>query len=319
MRSCIVLLAAYAGAVAQEPAPPPSEAQAEQLRRLIAGSPRAPLHLTVQTIHAPSPDWTTDYISSVAAGPGDLVYVLHRNLRVDPVLALDGMGRIVRSWGRGLYSNPHSIRIDPEGNLWTVDSGSSVVLKFSPEGKQLLRFEVGELPQGQGGFRGATDIAFAPGGRLFVADGYGNARVIEYDATGRRVRTWGAAGGRPGQFQLPHGIAQRDGVLYVADRQNGRIQRFDLEGRYLGEWTHLGKTFSISIAPGGDLWIGTHPRTVVNEAPGWLVNVDHRTGKILGYVESAGLHSVDASVPGQLLSVPGRGNPNRVQRFQRGR
>ncbi|MGH9719855.1 MAG: hypothetical protein ACRD8O_06555, partial [Bryobacteraceae bacterium] len=173
-------------AAAQAPAPPPTEAEAAELNSLIKASPRAALNSTPLPIQAPSPDWTTDYISSVAVGRDGVTYVLHRNPKVDPVLAIDSGGRILRSWGRGLYANPHSIRIDPDGNLWTVDSGSSVVLKFSPEGKQLLRFEIGEIPQSQrGGTRGAADIAFA-GARIFIADGYGNARVVEYDGQGRR-------------------------------------------------------------------------------------------------------------------------------------
>jgi DNA-binding beta-propeller fold protein YncE len=270
-------------------------------------------------IQPPSPEWNTDYISSVAIGREGTIYILHRNLKFDPVVALDNSGRILRSWGRGLYTNPHSIRVAPDGSIWTVDSGSSVVLQYSPQGKQLLRFEIGELVKGTRGFRGAADIAFAPGNRLFLADGYGNARILEYNLQGRRIREWGTPGTGPGEFHLPHSIAARDGVLYVADRQNGRIQRFDLEGKYLGEWTHLGKTFSISIAPDGNLWIGTHPRNVANEAPGWLVNVDRTNGKVLGYVESPGLHSVTANESGDVLSDPGRGNLNQVLWFRKSR
>jgi hypothetical protein len=307
----IALLLLLAASAAAQP-----EEQAAALRTLIAKSPRSILHPTPLTIQPPSADWTTDYVSSAAVGRDGTVYVLHRNLKVDPVVAIDSKGRIVRSWGRGLYTNPHSVRIDPEGNVWTVDSGSSVVLKFSPEGKQLLRFEIGELPESKRGTRGAADITFASG-RIFIADGYGNARVLEYNSQGRRVRQWGTAGTGPGQFNLPHSIVARDGILYVADRQNGRIQRFNLEGKYLGEWDHLGKTFSISTAPDGNLWIGTHPRNVVNEAPGWVVNVERSTGKVLGYVDSPGLHSVDATT-GEVLSDPGRGNTNRVVWFRRG-
>jgi len=302
--------------LAQAPPPPATESQAAELRALIGSSPRLPLRATPLAVQIPTPDWTTDYVSSTAASSNGTTYLLHRNPKLDPVVAIDRQGRILRSWGRGLYTNPHSIRIDSDGNLWTVDSGSSVVLKFSPQGEQLLRFEVGELPTSARGTRGAADIAFAPGGRIFIADGYGNARILEYSAQGRRVREWGSAGTGPGQFHLPHGLTARDGIIYVADRQNGRIQRFNPEGRYLGEWTHLGKTFSITTGPDGNLWIGTHPRNVANEAEGWLVKVDRATGKVLGYVESPGLHSVDVGANGDVLADPGRGNPNQVVWFR---
>ena len=309
------ILVADGAAAYQGPAPPATEEQATALRDLIAKSPRAMRQGQPLEIQLPTPGWNTDYISSTASSGDGTVYVLHRNPNFDPVAAIDGRGRIVRSWGKGLYANPHSIRIDSGGNIWTVDSGSSVVLKFTPQGQQLLRFEIGDLPGGGRGTRGAADIAFAGGGRLFVADGYGNARVLEYDGRGRRVRQWGSAGTGPGQFHLPHGITVVDGVVYVADRQNGRIQWFNLEGKYSGEWNHLGKTFSITAAPDGNLWIGTHPRNAANEAPGWLVNVERKSGKILGYVESPGLHSVDVNAAGDVLSDPGRGNLNRVLWF----
>jgi DNA-binding beta-propeller fold protein YncE len=312
-----VLLILSVHAFAQSPPPPATEIQAAELRALIRSSPRLPLRMTPLAVQVPVPDWTTDYVSSAAASRDGTIYILHRNPKLDPVVAMDGNGRILRSWGRGLYTNPHSIRIDSDGNLWTVDSGSSVVLKFSPQGKQLLRFEIGELPASARGSRGAADITFARGGRIFIADGYGNARILEYNAEGRRVREWGSAGTGPGQFNLPHGLTALDGVIYVADRQNGRIQYFNLEGRYLGEWTHLGKTFSITTGPDGNLWIGTHPRNVANEAEGWLVKVERTTGKVLGYVDSPGLHSVDVSARGDVLSDPGRGNPNRVLWFRR--
>ena len=319
MSRLFVVCALCSIAFGQASAPPATEEQAQALRVLVSATPGAKLRAAPLAIQAPDPDWTTDYVSSVAAARDGTVYVLHRNLKVDPVLAIDSGGRIVRSWGRGLYTNPHSIRVDPDGNLWTVDSGSSVVLQFSPQGKQLLRFEIGEVPQSARGSRGAADIAFGPGGRLFIADGYGNARVLEYDRQGRRVRAWGTAGTEPGQFHLPHSIAAHDGILYVADRQNGRIQRFTLEGRYLGEWAHLGKTFSIAVGPDGNLWIGTHPRNVINEAPGWLSHVDRSTGRPLEYIDSPGLHSVDVTRDGNVLSDPGRGNPNRVLWFRHSR
>ena len=297
---------------AQSPPIPPTAEEADKLTALIRSSAKLPWTASPLAIQAKALEWNTDYISSVAAGRNGETYLLHRNLGEDAVVMIDAKGKMLRSWGKGMFTIPHSIRLDPAGNVWTVDSGSSVVLKFSSHGKLLLRIEVGELPEGKRGARGTADIAFGPEGRIFVADGYGNARVLEYDAAGQRVRQWGTAGTGPGQFNLPHGIALRDGVVYVADRQNGRIQRFDLTGKYLGEWTHLGKTFSITTGPDGNLWIGTHARNVINEAPGWLVNVDPKTGNVIGYVESPGLHSVDAARKGEVLSDPGRGNLNRV-------
>jgi sugar lactone lactonase YvrE len=197
---------------------------------------------------------------------------------------------------------PHSIRIDPEGNVWTVDAQSSVVLKFTPEGGKLLAIAVGGQPASNSPFCGTTDIAFAPHGRIFISDGYANARILEYTAAGKRVRQWGTAGTGPGEFHLPHGIAvDEDGILYVADRENGRIQRFDLDGRFLGEWSGLGKTFSLKMSAGA-LWIGTQPRNEPNGAPGWLMKVDRRTGKVLGVVESTGHHSIEATPDGELLT-----------------
>jgi hypothetical protein len=299
-------------AFAQAPAPTPTAEEAERLTRLIQSSPKLPWKSVPIEIPPPHPGWNTGYISSAAASKNGELYLLHRNLNEHNVAVIGRDGRIRRSWGKGLYANPHAIRLDPEGNVWTVDSGSSTVLKFTPRGQLLLRIEIGEIPEPRRGSRGAADIAFAPGGRLFIADGYGNARILEYDAQGRRVRQWGSPGTGPGQFHLPHGITQFGGVLYVADRQNGRIQRFSLDGAFLGEWNHLGKTFSITAAPDGTLWLGTHPRNVINEAPGWLVHIDRESGRVLGYLDSPGLHSVDCIRPGEVLSDPGRGNLNRL-------
>src|SRR5262249_12318817 len=131
-------------------------------------------------------------VSSVALDGHGTIYALQRGDGFDPVLALNAEGKVLRSWGKGMFTVPHSIRIDPEGNIWTVDAGSSVLLKFSPEGKKLQEIVVGETATGSGcafpTLCGTTDVTFAPGGRLFISDGYGNARILEYTAAGKRVR-----------------------------------------------------------------------------------------------------------------------------------
>ena len=231
------------------------------------------------------------------------IYVLQRGEKADPLLVLNRDGKILRSWGKGLYKIPHSIRIDPQGNIWTVDSGSSMILKFSPQGEKLMEISVGEQPAGRGATNGTSDIAFGPAGRIYISDGYGNARVLEYNSKGERVKQWGSAGTGPGQFNQPHGIAVDDqGIIYVADRNNARLQRFDLNGQYLGEWNHLGKVTAVAFR-GGALWIGTQYRNVPNEADGWYMRIDRKTGKILELIESGRSHHVlNIDRSGELLS-----------------
>jgi hypothetical protein len=253
-------------------------------------------------------------VSSVAMDRLGVIYVLQRGDKADPVIAVNREGKTVRSWGKGMFTVPHSVRVDAEGNIWTVDAGSSVILKFTPEGKKLQEISVGEMATGDKcafpTLCGTTDITFGPNGRLFISDGYGNARILEYSAEGKRVKVWGSAGTGPGQFQIPHGIAYDRNILYVADRGNSRVQRFDPDGRYLGEWTNLGRPFALKVA-GGALWVSsmfTKPA---------ILKVDLATGKILGQIEAPGPHSIDVSEAGEIVASGccGGSNPNGYSLF----
>jgi DNA-binding beta-propeller fold protein YncE len=221
-----------------------------------------------------------------------------------------------------MYTVPHSVRVAPDGNIWTVDAGSSVLLKFTPEGKKLQQIDVGEVaPADKCAFPtlcGTTDVTFAPDGRMFISDGYGNARILQYSAAGARVKVWGTSGAGPGQFQIPHGIAADGKILYVADRGNARIQRFDLEGRYLGEWTHLGRPFALKLS-GGALWVSI--MTLETRPAPWLLKVDPATGSVLGQIESPGPHSIDVSEAEELFASGccGGSNPNGFSWFRRAR
>ncbi len=262
-----------------------------------------PLELIHVKITPPRPNWELGMISSSAADGKGTIYLLQRGLSAQPVVAINEKGKVLREWGKGLYQIPHSIRIDPQGNIWTVDAASSRILKFTPQGKILLDFTVGEQPKTKSQFNGTADIAFAPDGHLFIADGYGNARILEYDANGNRLRQWGTPGEGPGQLNLPHGIAiDKDQIIYVADRENGRIQCFTREGKYLSEIPGNGnKTFSLHLQNGA-LWIGCQPRNEPNGAPGWIMKLDPATGAILGKIDSPGHHSIDVSKKGEILT-----------------
>ena len=278
---------------------PDLEKQAAELKTLVEKAPTSRLARTQISI----PGSEIGYPSSVAMDNAGMIYVLQRGEKADPVLVINRDGKVVRSWGKGLYQIPHSIRIDPQGNVWTVDSGNSMVLKFSPKGEKLMEISVGEQPAGRGRTNGTSDIAFGPNGRIYISDGYGNSRVLEYNAKGERVRQWGTPGAGPSQFQQPHGIAVDDqGIVYVADRNNARVQRFDLDGKYLGEWDHLGKVTAIAFRDGA-LWIGTQYRHVPNEVDGWHMKIDRKTGKILELTESGRSHHVlNINKNGELLS-----------------
>src|SRR5262245_10453381 len=295
----------------QNPASTPPEEQARMdaqnaaLRAMLKDAPKLPLEPAPLAIQKPQADgWALGMVSWVTSNPSGLVYLLQRGDKADPVIVLDRGGKIVRSWGKGLYTTPHAIRVDPQGNVWTTDAASSMVYKFSPDGKRLMKIEVGGPPTPWGASCSTTDIAFAADGHLFIADGYRNARILEYSADGKKLREWGSAGTGPGQFRLPHSIQiDGDGVIYVADRENGRIQRFDRQGTFLGEWSQYGKTFGLKLASDA-MWLSSIPRGP-NGAPGWLIKVDRKTGKLLGYVDAVGNHGMDVTTAGDLLQAPG--------------
>ena len=283
---------------------PELQQQADRLKALVGAAPKLALERTQIKIQPPGAGWEIAYPSAVTMDDRGLFYILQRGDKADPILVVNKEGKIVRSWGKGMFEIPHSIRIDPQGNIWTADSGSSTIYKFTPQGKKLMEIAVGEQPMGRTtGARGTTDIAFGPNGRIFISDGYGNARILEYNAKGERVNKWGSAGNGPGQFRQPHGIAIDDqNIVYVADRLNARLQRFDLSGKYLGEWGDLGRVTAVTFRD-GNLWIGTQFNNESNESDGWHMQIDRTTGKILGYVVSGHSHHVlNVTKRGELLS-----------------
>ncbi len=184
----------------------------------------------------------------------DHLWVFHRCFdrtcvgreHVAPVLRLDPSGRIVSSWGEGMFVWPHGLHLDADGNLWATDAGGSggrghQVIKLSPEGRVLMTLgRAGVAGSGPDTFDGPADVVVAGSGDIFVADGHGNDRVVKFSRTGRYLMEWGRQGTGPGEFDEPHALAiDAQDRLWVGDRVNRRIQLFDLEGRYLTEWTGI--------------------------------------------------------------------------------
>ena len=163
------------------------------------------------------------------------IYVANRGKH--PLMEFRPDGTFLRFIGEGLdvYEAPHSVFIDPQDAIWYVDAGTNLIIKMDQQTH--LQMVLGKKPEawtwethvvehgapGPTFFYQPTGVAFAPDGSLFISDGYGNARILEYTAGGKRVKAWGSKGSGPGQFRIPHGIANDGKVLYVADRENARI------------------------------------------------------------------------------------------------
>jgi DNA-binding beta-propeller fold protein YncE len=274
----------------------------------IEASPRLSFHGVPFSARSPAAGWESGTVSSVAIGTDGLVYELQRGDKADPVLVLNGEGKILRSWGRHDFGIPHSIRLDPAGDVWTVDASQSTIIKYSRLGEKLMTIRVGEQPDTGSPFNGTTDIAFAPDGHLLISDGYGNARILEYSADGKRLTQWGRPGQASGEFHLPHAIQiAADCTIYVADRENGRIEKFARDGKFLGEFSGLGRVYSLQLV-GDALWASTQAQDRPPGSAGWVVELDRNSGTILGHIdvpETLALHSIDFTSAGEPVTTLG--------------
>jgi DNA-binding beta-propeller fold protein YncE len=250
--------------------------------------------------------WKFGRVSSVATDSAGHVYVFHRGAKADPLIVFDAKGKYLRSWGKGMFGNPHGLRIDKHDHVWITDNGDHQVMEFSNEG-QLLRTWGTKAKAGTDSqtFNRPTDIAFAPTGEFYVSDGYGNSRVVKFSADGKYLLDWGKRGTAPGEFNTPHSIAvDSSGTVYVSDRENNRIQIFDPNGKFLRQWTHLGATQNIFITPKDQMWIITHRDNIENltydTLAGRIMHIDLATGKILGAMESPG-HWIHVTPAGEIF------------------
>jgi sugar lactone lactonase YvrE len=161
-----------------------------------------------------------------------------------------------------LIGQSHHLRIDRAGALWVTDIGRHVVRKLAPNGEVLLTLGTPDAPgEDETHLNKPTDMVVMPDGSIYVTDGYGNHRVVQFDAAGKFVRTWGKLGDGPGEFNQPHAIvADRAGRLYVADRNNARIQVFDGTGKFLAEWRNLVTPWGLQMSAEDELWVcGSSP------------------------------------------------------------
>lgn len=217
----------------------------------------------------------------VAVNSQGHIFVFHRGAH--PLVEFDASGKFLRALGEDLFSRPHGLRVDPDDNLWITDIGSHVVLKLNPAGRVLMVFgRKGRAGESEQEFNQPTDVGFGPGGEIYITDGYGNSRVVKFDRHGRYVKAWGTKGSAPGQFNLPHAVAvDTNGLVYVADRNNNRIQIFDADGTFLREWTHVGSPWGLAFGPGETLFVasGREERVLKLDLNGKILGVFGEPGK----------------------------------------
>ena len=200
-------------------------------------------------------DYASDALA-VAVDAGDNLYVFSHGQ--PQVVVLDRNGNVLRTWGdERMFGNPHGALIGPDGLVYVVDKAEHVVQKLTPDGQLLMTIGTPGRPSpAMSGepFCAPTDVAFDPKtGDMYVSDGYSNARVHKYSPDGKHLFSWGESGTDPGQFNLVHGITtDRDGWVYVADRQNKRIQIFDSNGKYETQWGNFARANCICLDRGGE-------------------------------------------------------------------
>lgn len=197
-------------------------------------------------------------VSGVEGDSRGRIYVLHRGPR--PVLIFDESGRFVGTLGESemetsVYFSPartppvslgrrqwvHGLHVDPWDNVWITDVGRHLVYKFSPAGELVMTLGCADTSgESESLFNRPTGVLVIPSGEVYVADGYGNARVVKFSAEGKFLRAWGKRGNAPGEFHTPHALAYDPrGRIYVSDRENDRIQVFSLDGELLTVWPGL--------------------------------------------------------------------------------
>ena len=216
--------------------------------------------------------WTYGNVSHVATDSKNNVYAFQR--KDPPILVFDKDGNFLTGWGQGILFDAHGIFISQEDDIFLIDRDHHEVLKFNTNGEVIFRLGKRERPAFQAPFNHPTDIGVAPdSGDIYVSDGYGNSNVHRFSAEGKYLGSWGKPGDKPGEFTTPHAVWIDDNErVYIADRENNRIQIFSLEGDYITEWRDLFHPMDIFQDGKGRFFVSDQiPRISVFDSTGTLL------------------------------------------------
>jgi len=287
--AALAVVSALAGvAPAQETTQYPGPSQLPNPYRLVEGWPALPKSMNggrwgeVIRVHldAKGKVWVFHRCFNVV--PAGSATCLGQGPANPPILVFSPSGKLLKSFGVGLFAYPHGFTIGPDGNLWVTDvndqesilgmsarNASGVVmgeevLKLSPEGKVLMTLGTeGVAGTGPDAFDRPTSVAVAPNGDVFVSDGhtpnkFGTSRVVKFSKDGHFVKAWGRKGSAPGDLNEPHDIfvGGSRGLVYVADRGNSRIQVFDQDGNFVAAWKQFGQPSSVFVGRDDTIYVG---------------------------------------------------------------
>ncbi|HEY2843525.1 MAG TPA: peptidyl-alpha-hydroxyglycine alpha-amidating lyase family protein [Bryobacteraceae bacterium] len=224
-----------------------------------------------------------------------------------PILKFDASGKLVKSFGAGMFIFPHGISVDKEGNVWVTDGQGRdgkghQVFKFSPEGQVLMTLgKAGVAGDGPDTFNQPDDVAIAPNGDIFVSDGHtpgmGNSRVVKFTKDGKFVKQWGKHGSGPGEFEVPHALAfDSRGRLFVGDRANNRIQIFDQDGTFIAQWKQFSRPSGLYIDKNDVLYVTDSEST---DKMGYGYNPGWKRGIRIGSAKDG---AVTAFIPDPLAA-----------------
>jgi streptogramin lyase len=206
-------------------------------------------------------------VAAVGVDRRDNVYAFSRGAH--PVCVFDRDGNFLHSWGEGVFSRPHGLHMAPDDTVWLTDDGDHSVRQCTLDGQVLLTIGIPSRPASYMSgepFHRCTHTALSPQGEIYVSDGYGNSRIHKFAPDGQLLSSWGEPGTDPGQFNIPHNICcDPDGWVYVADRENHRVQVFDGNGRYETQWTNMHRPSGLYMESGRP-----HPHFYVGEIGGGM-------------------------------------------------
>jgi DNA-binding beta-propeller fold protein YncE len=238
----------------------------------------------------------------------------------DVVFEFNKDGEILRQWGAGMFVRPHGMHVDREGNVWVADDQiaegrGGQVIKFSPDGEVLLRLgQAGVEGNDQNTFSAPTHVLVAPDGNIFVSDGHGagdNNRIVKFAPDGTYILEWGEPGTAPGQFTTPHALAMdSEGLLYVADRGNARVQVFDQEGVFVRQYLNLGRVSGLDIDDQDRLYAADSESSLTRN-PGFKRGIrimDIATAEIIAFIPDPNPNATGATSSSEGVAVDNDGN-----------